>query len=163
MHPALRKFLVVLLVAAAPLAMAGECDTVQSARQSVESFGVTMKAMADKHNARKAELEAEMKALMKKMVDSKRWTQEQHDRFFKEQRETPEVQAEIAALNKRASGKLGAGLKAGTLIEEHARKGEFIQACQQIKPYRDAMSVIAEVGERDLTFRLSLVKKAYAR
>lgn len=148
---------------AAPTAWADQCATKEKAQQSIASFKETMKSIKDKQDARKVELEGEIKVLMKKMVDSKRWTQAQSDSFFKDQRDTPEVQEESKILNKRASGAMSTMMKAGTLLEEHHKKGDFIQACRQIKPYIDGATAFTEVNERDLLFRLNLVKKAYAR
>lgn len=163
MYSALRISLVVLLTTAAPLALADQCETKERAQQSLESFKQTVKTLKEKHDARKAELEAEIKSLMQKMVDSKRWTPAQRDGFFKEQRDSLAAQEEIKILNKRASGAFSAMMKAGTIMEENYRKGDFITACRQIRPSLEGATTFAEISERDLVYRLNLVKKAAAK
>ncbi|MES3020474.1 MAG: hypothetical protein V4857_02705 [Pseudomonadota bacterium] len=163
MHLALYTVISILLASAAPLTLADQCDTKEKAQATIARMEPAIANLREKKRARTKELEAATKAAMKQMVDSKRWTQAQSDKFFDGQAQSPPFQQEIKALNKRHMAALGAGMETGTRIEAHARKGEFPQACRLIKSLLDSMAAFAEVDEKILLYGLEMVKKANAK
>ena len=122
-----------------------------------------MKKSTLQQKARQNEISAEHNALVKKMIDSKRWTPAQIDSYLKVQLELPEYKRYIKGMNTRLASTGSRTMSIAKKMAEHDRKGEFAQACRLSKRYLDLRAEFIGLDEKINVYGLDMLKKAHAK
>ena len=152
----LRITALVLLAASSHIASAGQCDTKESARKTVTGIDASMMSLKTKQKKREAAAQAEIDAITKKMVDSKRWTKEQSGNFYLEQMHSPT----FSGLQKQKMETLKVFVEATDAFVPLQKKKDVVKACPYAAKMLDSLGLITQYNDKQYAAMLDAAKKA---
>jgi hypothetical protein len=154
-----RISLAIVLAASPYIASAGQCDTKDGARKTVTGLDASMMSLKTNQKKREAAAQAEIDAITRKMVDSKRWTKEQSGAFYLEQMQSPA----FAGLQKQKMENLKEYMQATELFVVQQKKKDFGKACPYAAKMLDSLTVITGLNDKQYAVMLASAQKAAAK
>ncbi|MES3020499.1 MAG: hypothetical protein V4857_02830 [Pseudomonadota bacterium] len=159
MNNAHRITLAILLAASAHSALANLCDTPANAKKTIATFEVNVEKVRAKQIAYEKEIIAEITAIKKQMVDSKRWTKKQSDAFYP----AKDMSKDAIALEKRQLATVEKSFEANMKFGEHMSKGEVLKACAYTKSMLETLELAGLVSQSQFNYMLESTRKLAAK
>jgi hypothetical protein len=155
----IRTTVAILFAASASMAVAGQCDTKEGARKTVTGLDASMMTLKTNQKKREASAQAEIDAITKKMVDSKRWTKEQSGTFYLEQMQSPA----FSGLQKQKMDILKVYMQATESFVEQQKKKDDMKACTYASKMLDSLNAITALNDKQYAGMLEAAKKVAAK